>query len=178
MAGNPFAEAISGRAMEGVGQVHRQVIGQMDELARHIDGFTREGDRSANAPAVPQQRRSGTRNSVAPSVAGTPFTLSRSSEQEADAPSNLARNPFGSSDSTIAYDDSDSGRLYSIPAGHSLYRNPGTGELSVVRASQVRRSLHDDRIENGQLRCSLSGKGLVLPECERRRKLKNPFAPK
>ena len=42
LSGNPFANTISGKAMEGVNKIHRQVIGQMDQVTKGMDSIGRD----------------------------------------------------------------------------------------------------------------------------------------
>jgi hypothetical protein len=180
LGNNPFAEKISGVAMEGVHKINRQVLGQIDELGKQIDSVGKADAGATTRPPstyVPPARPTG-----APGGSQTPrenpFKRATGSDQVAlAAPGPTPRpGPPANRGAAVTYDDPQSGRSYTIPSGRSLYRDPGTGEMSVVDDSGIRESGNDDRVLNGQLQCSKSGKGRVIPECEKRRKKQNPFA--
>lgn len=176
---NPFAEKISGLALEGVQKIHRQVLGQVDELGKQVEQFGQDdvarsnGNVSTYRPPMPSSSGSSAirENPFAPGFGSNQVALSNGNVQEGS-------NPFDVETTTIAYHDPDTGRQYSIPSGHTLYRDPSSGELAVVAENKVQRTADDDQLVTGELRCSASGKGLVLSKCEKQRKTKNPFGAK
>lgn len=187
LGGSPAADKISGAALEGINKINRQVLGQLDDLGKQMDQIGKGETRSAGTtPSTyspsPPPRTSGGEVVRPRAAAETPNPFRRETNNDrvaAASPEGMPTvNPFVKRGGGSTYDDPDTGRTYSIPSGHILYRNPGTGALSVVEDAQVRRSSDDDWMEDGQPRCSASGKGRVLAECEKRRKTKNPFATK
>lgn len=187
LGGSPAADKISGAALEGINKINRQVLGQVDELGKQMDqigkGDTRSAGTTTSTYRPPPPPRTSGGEAVPPRAAAetpNPFRRETNNDRVAVAsPEGMpTANPFVKRGGGSTYDDPDTGRTYSIPSGHTLYRNPGTGALSVVEDAQVRRSSDDDWMEDGQPRCSTSGKGRILAECEKRRKTKNPFATK
>jgi hypothetical protein len=179
LSANPFADKVSGLAMEGVNKIHRQVLGQADELGKQVESFGKEdlnkGSQSVLRISPPPRPAAGSTASDRAQTVGENLVGSQSrNEQVALAAQSTpaTRNRFNA---PVVYEDPDTGQSFNIPSGHTLYRNPATADLYVVEESQVQRSQEDGRMVNGQIRCSMSGKGLVLAECERRRKMKNPF---
>jgi hypothetical protein len=181
---NPFAEKLSGLAMEGIHKLHRQLLGQVDELGNAIEDFGKEDVRPPTSQS--QVLRSTTpavtgaeapEPKAAPLGADNPFT-SRSLDGDGQTTSPLPLQPQAASDTDAIYADSRSGTTYRIPSGHALYRSPATGRLAVMPEAEIPSSAEDDRVENGQVRCSRSGTGRVLPECEKRRRRENPFEPR
>ncbi len=179
LGNNPFAEKISGVAMEGIHKINRQVLGQVDELGKQMDSVAKTDTRAPSRPSstyVSPSRAAGSPGG-SQTLGDNPFKRSTANDQLALATQGQSASSPSSTRATAAtYDDPQSGRSYTIQSGQSLYRNPGTGEMSVIDDSGIRDSNNDDRMVNGQPQCSTSGKGRVLPECEKRRKKKNPFA--
>jgi hypothetical protein len=183
---NPFAEKISGLAMEGVQKIHREVLGQLDEVGEQVeqlgrgDGAPPRSSTSTYLPVPTAGTNAGTTRLQ--SETGTsdinPFDSAQNASGQVAASSSTPRNTnlVLNRDTQRSYDDPDTGRKYTVPAGHSLYRDPVTAALSVVKETEVSRSEDDDKREGNSLKCSTVGKGLVLPECEKRRKMKNPFS--
>ena len=182
---NPFADKISGLAMEGIHKINRQLLGQVDELGKQVEGIAQDGAQTSRSPPTyrpppPTVTSTSAARREAPSspVDRNPFEPQSETDRVALAnPSSRGRvNPFENETTSPTYDDPDTGRQYSIPAGHTMYRNPSTGELSVMEENRVEQSTDADRVVDGQIRCSPSGKGRMIVDCEKRRKLKNPFA--
>ena len=165
LGGNPFAEKISGLAMEGVNKIHRQTLGQVDDLARQMDQVGRD-DGAGSTSSSP-----GYRPPPAPATRATDNPFERGA-----APAPAPTTTTNARAST--WQDSTTGRVYDVPAGHTLYRPSGGGELTVLPENRAARIADDDRMVNGQPRCSAQGRGRVLAECERRRRSGNPFAAK
>lgn len=65
------------------------------------------------------------------------------------------------------YKETTTGKEYVIPDGHTLYRDPKTKKLSVVRISNLKAAKDDDS-PDGKI-CSKTGVGRVTPICERKR---------
>lgn len=183
---NPVADKISGLAMEGIHKINRQVLGQVDELGKQVEGILQDDGAQTSRSTLTYRPPSPT--ATATSAAGreakpsaddrNPFEPQSETDRVALAnPSSPGRvNPFENETTSPTYDDPDTGRQYSIPAGHTMYRNPSTGKLSVLEENRVEQSTDADRVVDGQIRCSPSGKGRIIVDCEKRRKLKNPFA--
>lgn len=179
---NPAAEQVSGLAAEGVHQINRKVLGQIDELGRQMDRVS-ASDASPRKPGsqtyVPP-RTGGPASMSTSSSSANPFRRESTTGQQTAASNSSAASSSAQQDRSSAsttFDDPDSGRSYVVASGQSLYRNPGTGSLSVVNDTGIATSDTGDRMVNGQLQCSASGKGRVIPECEKKRK-HNPFKKK
>ncbi len=161
LAGNPFADRISGMAMDGVNQVHRRVLGEADAASQAIRNFNAGGNSSGPVfrPSTPAPRPGGN-DAAIPSPASYP-----------------AQNPFNTAPAVSTYYDPDSGASLDVPAGHVLYRDPETTRLSVVNlASLSHRPASGDRPELGEKGCGNTGVGIVTVECEKKRRQKaNPF---
>lgn len=161
LAGNPFAERMSGMAMDGVNQVHRRVLGEFDSASVAIMQF--EGGSNISGPvfrpSTPAPRSGG--NEVAPS----PST------------SYPSQNPFNTTSAASTYYDPDSSANLDVPAGHVLYRDPETSRLSVVNLTSLSNPpASGDRPELGEKGCGTTGVGIVTAECEKKRRQKaNPF---
>ncbi len=171
--------------MEGIHKINRQLLGQVDELGKQVEGILQD-DGAQTSRSTPTYRPPPP-TATATSAAGreaTPNAVERNPFEPQSEPdrvslanpsSSLRVNPFENETMSPTYDGPDTGRQYSIPAGHTMYRNPSTGELSVMEENRVEQSTGADRIVDGQIRCSPSGKGRIIVDCEKRRKL-NPFA--
>ncbi len=82
------------------------------------------------------------------------------------APSNpWADNPSTNS-KTTSYTDPHSGTTYSIKPGYTLYRDPTTKKLTVVKVSAAKQS--GDAVDG--VSCSYDGLGVVTPACEQKRR--------
>lgn len=183
LADNPFADKVSGQASAGVQKIHRQLLGQMDELGRQMDRISSTDTAPPKAtgsdfrPTPPPSTSSQSR----PANSDNPFTKRSTPGAVAlteGAGTAAAFNPFEKRRTGApGFDSSDGVDAVYIPSGYTLYRNPSTDRLTVVRESDVKPSKEDDRIVDGQLRCSASGRGIVLAECEKQR-ASNPFSGK
>jgi hypothetical protein len=71
---------------------------------------------------------------------------------------------------TTSYKDPTSGVVHAIPSGSTLWRDTSTGKLSVLANANLPTREGDQIDASGKLSCSASGKGVVIVECERRRR--------
>jgi len=164
---NPFAEKISGLAMEGVHKIHRQTLEQLDAVVQQLATIdTPASAASAVIRPSPPSPVPLTRNADNP--------LSGAAAAPPAPPTVVAARENTFAQDSIRYDDAATGRSYDVPTGRTLYRHQDSGDLMVMEEARVVQRSDDDRMVNGRPVCSAHGKGRVLPECERRRA--NPFA--
>ena len=179
---NPFSKEGAKIAIHGVENIHRKVLGELDQTTQDIARSGNEDSRNAGTSSsqTAVARASVPSSSSGASVPIPPAPRENSAARNDDSAwastaTDTSNNPFDANGSTT-YRDSAGGRTYDIPSGHTLYRSPTTGDLSVVEQTQAQSLSDEDKYENGKLRCSAAGKGRVVVECEKRRKATNPFA--
>lgn len=162
LSGNPFAEKISGAAMEGVRKIHGKLLGELDQAGADIKNFGRE-DASASRSKAPVVRAVPT----SPSGGGA----------AAPSISYSGRNLFAENPARGNYYDPDTRVTLEIPSGHVLYREPESRRLIVMNSEEVGTSAPvGDNPKLGEKGCSTTGVGIVTPVCEKKRRAKkNPF---
>jgi len=149
LEGNPFAEKISGMAMEGITKIHHKTLGELDQASQAIENFGHE-DAGANSGATGRSPSYPATNPfAAPSAPATYYDPNARTTLEIPAGSVLYRAPDTGQISVICYAD-----LSDIPA---------TGDQPLL----------------GEAGCGATGVGIVTPECEKRRRARaNPFGAK
>ena len=162
LSGNPFAEKVSGVAMEGIHKIHGKLLGELDRAGADIAKFGRE-DATASRSTVSVVR-------PVPSAYGGGVSN--------PAPSQPANNPFNEVSAPTRYYDPDSRITLEVPTGHVLYREPESRRLVVMDPVQITdNAVIGDRPALGERGCSATGVGIVTQVCEKKRRAKkNPFS--
>jgi hypothetical protein len=146
LEGNPFAEKVSGTAMEGINKIHRKTLGELEQVSQAIENFGRDDTGAGGG------------------------TTGRS-------PSYPASNPFIAPSAPASYYDPNARTTLEIPAGSVLYRAPDTGQLAVIPYADLRDiPATGDQPGLDGAGCGATGIGVVMPECEKKRRARvNPF---
>jgi hypothetical protein len=165
LASNPFAAKVSSLAAQGVQKIHKKILGETETLVEKFDAFDQSSPARGNSPTVratPAPARDNPFRQGQPAKRNTAVAATRGVDERQGITRETPGRPRTSSDDLQP------------TAGRSFYRPASDEPLLQLAENEIPASTEGDRVENGVVKCSKTGIGRVIPECERKRR--NPFA--